>query len=203
MTFVALDVETTGTLSYVDHIVEMAAIRFSDGKEEASFTTLVNPGVSIPEEASRVNGITDEMLKDQPVIREVLPDFSRFCAHYPLVAHNAIFDFQFLSVALEKSYCVAPTGPLLDTYALSKKVFPGLSNYKLSTVVEYLKIPVSRFHRAKQDAWACGYVFDSILRKLKAGQSSEYLDLKKLSQLTGKKELRFPALKAHQLSLFE
>ncbi len=200
MNFVALDVETTGTLSYVDHIVELAAVRFSDGKEEDSFSTLINPGVPIPEEASRVNGITDEMLKGKPVIGDVLADFSGFCAHYPLVAHNAIFDFQFISSALEKCYCVAPTGPLFDTYALSKKVFPGLSNYKLSTLVEYLKIPVSQFHRAKQDAWACGQVFDCILKKIK---TSEYLDLKKLSQLTGKKELRFPVLKARQLSLFE
>ena len=200
MVFVALDVETTGTLSYVDHIVELAAVCFSDGKEQDSFSTLVDPGVSIPEEASRINGITDEMLKGKPIISDVLPDFSKFCAHYPLVAHNAIFDFQFLSAALEKCYCVAPTGPLFDTYALSKKVFPGLSNYKLSTVVEYLKIPVSHFHRAKQDAWACGQVFDCILKKIKA---NEHLDLKKFSQLTGKKELRFPALKAHQLSLFE
>jgi DNA polymerase-3 subunit epsilon len=200
MVFVALDVETTGTLSYVDHIVELAAVRFSEGKEQDSFSTLINPGVPVPKEASRVNGITDEMLKGKPAINDVLEDFSKFCGQDPLVAHNAIFDFQFISAALEKFYCVAPTGSLFDTYALSKKIFPGLSNYKLSTVVEYLKIPVSQFHRAKQDAWACGQVFDCILRKTRV---NEYSDLKKLSQLTVKKELRFPALKARQLSLFE
>lgn len=204
MTFVALDVETTGTLSYVDHIVELAAVRFLYGKEQESFSTLIDPGVSIPEEASRVNGITDNMLKGQPDIGDVLPAFSKFCSNDPLVAHNAIFDFQFLSAALERCYCLAPTGPLFDTYALSKKVFPGLSNYKLSTLVEYLKIPVSHFHRAKQDAWACGQVFNSILKKLKDGEGSERcLDFKQLTQLTGKKELRFPTLKAYQLSLFE
>ena len=205
MVFVALDVETTGTLSYVDHIVELAAVRFLDGTEQESFSTLVDPGVSIPEEASRINGITDEMVKGQPAIGDVLPAFSEFCSKDPLVAHNAIFDFQFLCAALEKCYCLAPTGPLFDTYALSKKVFPGLSNYKLSTVVEYLKVSVSRFHRAKQDAWACGQVFSAILKKMSTNNkhSAEYLDFKKLTQLTGKKELRFPALKAHQLSFFE
>ena len=204
MNFVALDVETTGTLYYVDHIVELAAVRFSDGKEQTSFSTLVNPGIPMPEEASRINGITDDMLKDQPKIGDVLKDFSEFCAGDPLVAHNAIFDFQFLSAALEKYYCLAPSGPIFDTYPLSKKVFPGLSNYKLSTVVEYLKIPSTHFHRAKQDAWACGQVFHFILKTInKAGQKQCYLDFNKLTQLTGKKELRFPALKAHQLSLFE
>jgi len=204
MTFVALDVETTGTLSYVDHIVELAAVRFSDGNKQASFSSLVNPGAPIPEEASRVNGITDEMLKDQPKIDDVLHEFSEFCAQDPLVAHNAVFDFQFLSVALEKCYCQAPYGPLFDTYSLSKKVFPGLSNYKLSTVVEYLKIPASHFHRAKQDAWACGEVFNHILKKVNGNEiNRKYLDIDRLIQLTGKKELRFPALKARQLSFFE
>ena len=202
MNFVALDVETTGTLSYMDHIVELAAVRFSKGETEDHFSTLVNPGIPIPKEASRINGITDEMLKDQPTIEEgILKDFSGFCGKEPLVAHNAIFDFQFLSAALEKHYCLPPEGPLFDTYALSKKVFPGLSNYKLSTVTEYLKIPVSHFHRAKQDAWACGQVFMLILKKIRAREEKE-VSFKRLNQIAGKKELRFPALKAQQLSLF-
>ncbi|MDE0120062.1 MAG: 3'-5' exonuclease [Bdellovibrionales bacterium] len=202
MDFVALDVETTGTLSYTDRIVELAAVRFVNGKIEDRFSTLINPGVTMPEEASRVNGITDEMLKDQPDIADVLKDFSNFCAEHVLVAHNAIFDFQFLCVALEKCYFTGPRGPLFDTYLLSKKIFPGLSNYKLSTIVEYLKIPVSHFHRAEQDAWSCGEVFNVILSRIKSVENGPF-DFSKLNQITGKKELRFPPLKAHQLSLFE
>ena len=202
MVFVAVDVETTGTLFYVDHIVEIAAVRFANGKEQDRFSTLVDPGVPVPEEASRVNGITDEMLKGQPKINDILKNFSQFCSSDPLVAHNAIFDFQFLSVAMEKCYCSAPSGPFFDTYALSKKVFPGLSNYKLSTLVEYLKIPLSRFHRAEEDAWACGLVFCSILKKMKMNELKE-INFNRFTQLTGKKELRFPTLKARQLSLFE
>ena len=201
MDFVAVDVETTGTLSYTDHIVELAAVRFSGGGEREHFSSLVDPGVPVPEEASRVNGITDGMLKGQPGLEEVLADFSRFCAGDVLVAHNAVFDFQFLCAAMEKCCCPPPTGPLLDTYALSKKIFPGLSNYKLSTIVEHLKIPVSRFHRARQDAYACGRVFTAILQKIKQHSPKE-LDFHRLSQIAGKKELRFPVPKARQLSFF-
>ncbi len=201
MNFVALDLETTGTLSYTDHIVELAVVRFIDGREKESFSSLINPGVAMPEEASRVNGITDEMLKGKPKIEEVLKTFYEFCAGDILVAHNAQFDFQFLAVALEKHHLPPPTGPLFDTYSLSKKVFPGLSNYKLSTLAEYLKISESGFHRAKQDASACGKLFSAILKKIrpKAG----LWDFSGLSQITGKKELRFPALKARQLSFFD
>ena len=199
MTFVAIDVETTGTLSYVDHIVELAAVRFSAEQIKEEFSSLVNPGVPMPPEASQVNNISDEMLKDQPKITEVLQQFSDFCGSDYLVAHNAIFDFQFLAAALEKHYMSAPKGPVLDTYTLSKKVFPGLSNYRLSTLVEHLKIPSSHFHRAKQDAVSCGYVFNAILKKI----NNQSLHPGTLIELSGKKELRFPVLQARQLSLFE
>ncbi len=200
MNFIAMDVETTGTLSYVDHIVEVAAVLFEGGEEKGYFSSLINPGIPVPEEASKVNGITDEMLKDQPKIGPVLKDFACFCSQYPLVAHNAVFDFQFLSQALEKNHCAPPSGPVFDTYTLSKKVFPGLSNYKLSTITEYLKIPISGFHRARADASACGRVFKAILQKTKMEHE---ISCPKLVQLMGRKELRFPPLKALQLSLFD
>ena len=200
MNFIAMDVETTGTLSYVDHIVELAAVRFTAKTEGDCFSALVNPGVPMPEEASRVNGITDEMLKDKPPIGSVLKDFSGFCSQYPLVAHNAVFDFQFLSQAFEKNHCAPPLGLIFDTYTLSKKVFPGLSNYKLSTLIAYLKIPISGFHRARQDAYACGKLFKAILKKTNMEQN---MCSQKLTELMGRKALKFPPLKAYQLSLFE
>ena len=201
MDFVAVDVETTGTLSYVDHIVELAAVYFSNGKVQKEFSVLVNPGVPMPEEASQVNGITDDMLKDQPSIEEVLENFGLFCGNHWLVAHNAIFDFQFLSTALEKYHCSPPQGIMLDTYSLSKKMFPGLSNYKLSTLAEYFKISNNLFHRAKQDAWVCGQIFNKILKKL--NEDNPLIAVKKLIQIIGRKELRFPIPKARQLSLFD
>ena len=200
MDFIALDVETTGTLSYVDHIVELAAVRWTDKPEQECFCALVNPGVPMPEEASRINGITDEMLKDKPPIGSVLKDFSSFCSQYPLVAHNAIFDFQFLSQAFEKNHCAPPLGPFFDTYMLAKKIFPGLNNYKLSTLAQYLKIPGSGFHRAQQDAYACGKIFKAILKKTNMEQN---ICFQTLTDLMGRKALKFPPLKAHQLCFFE
>ena len=201
MNFTAVDVETTGTLSYADHIVELAAVRFVNGKAENKLSKLVNPGIPMPAEASRVNGITDEMLKDKPSISEVLDQFSEFCGTDFLVAHNAIFDYQFLRMAIEKHHCLPPQGIMLDTYTLSKKMFPGLSNYKLSTLAEHFKVVSRSFHRAEQDAWVCGQIFNIILKKL--DESNPLTAVKKLIQITGKKVLRFPALNAKQLALFD
>ena len=201
MNFVAVDVETTGTLAYVDHIVELAAVRFVGGKVQNNFSVLVNPGIAMPEEASRVNGITDEMLKGKPSISEVLEQFGCFCGNDWLVAHNAVFDFQFIATALERHHCFPPTGIMLDTYTLAKKMFPGLNNYKLSSLAAYFKISNNLFHRAKQDAWVCGEIFNNILKKL--NEQNPIQAIKKLIHITGKKELKFPIPKAKQLSLFE
>ncbi len=215
MDFVAVDVETTGTLSHLDHIVEIAALKFCDGQVVDQFSSLVNPGVPMPKEASHVNGITDEMLKDQPKIETILKPFSFFCSSYCLVAHNAVFDFQFLSAVLEKHQCPAPEGPMLDTYTLSKAILSGLSNYKLSTLAEYFKISPGRFHRATQDAWTCGYLFKALLKLISDRQLTHHfqkpnergekqpITIRHISKLCGKKELHFPIRKEFQLSLLD
>ena len=201
MNFVAIDVETTGTLPHIDHIVELAGVRFSAGKVVGEgFCTLINPGVLMPQEASEVNKITDGMLKDQPKIEEVLEAFSRFCGKDPLVAHNALFDFQFLTAAVQRHYKTPPSGCVLDTYALSKKVFPGLSNYKLSTVAQYLKVPTPGLHRAREDATICGHVFEAILQKMNISPGS--FSPARLMEFCGKKELRFPVPSPRQITLF-
>ncbi len=200
MDFIAVDVETTGTLSHVDHIVEIAGVKFCEGKVVGEFSSLINPGCTMPKEASNVNGITDDMLCDKPTIEKVLPSFSAFCGSQVLVAHNALFDFQFLALGMERHQCAGPQGPMLDTYSLSKTILPGMSNYKLSTLAEYFKITSSGFHRAKHDAFACGKLFHILLSHIK--QKGYELSVKKVLELSGKKELRFPPLKANQLPLF-
>ena len=186
--FVSFDLETTGTLSHLDQIVEIGAVRFKDGKMEDSFQQLVSIDIPMPEQASKVNGITDEMLKSQPSVQEVLPDFVDFCGSSLMVAHNAPFDFQFLLRAVEDHHTIAPKGLVLDTCQLARKTFPGLANYKLSTLCDYLKINSNGFHRAESDALNCAYLFLHILNK----NSLSTEDVKALSQLAGRSPLKFP-----------
>ncbi len=186
MEFIALDLETTGTLPYVDHIIEIAAVLFKDRKAVDVFQTLVNPGIEISPEATRINGITDQMVQSQPAIEEVLESFAYFCSDYLIVAHNATFDFQFLKSVIEKHKSKAPLGEVLDTYSLAKKALPGLSNYKLGTLVRHLKIEYKTLHRAEQDARCCGQLFQSIIEKLKTS------NVKQLAQFSGKSVLKFP-----------
>lgn len=200
MNFVSFDLETTGTLSHLDHIVEIGAVRFVEGQAEDTYQQLISIGQPIPEQASAVNGITDEMLKGQPPIEEVLPAFSEFCADSLMVAHNAPFDFQFLLRAVEEHRSPAPRGLILDTCQLARKSFSGLVNYKLSTLCNHLKIPASDFHRAEADALHCGQLFVHILKK----NSFSLSDLKKIIKFSGRSALRFPDFQLEgQLNFFE
>lgn len=204
MRFIAFDLETTGTLPGVDRIVEVGAVRFVDGKVEAVYSTLVDPRTPMPEAASRVNGITDDMLEGKPVIESLLPSFAEFCGSDVIVAHNAAFDTQFLTADIKKYESKAPTGVILDTYTMAKKVLPGLANYKLGTLVQHLDIPAGGFHRAEEDASYCGQLFIKMVEKM-TGSAVVMPPLENLIALTGKAEVRFPQIEPQpkQLNLLD
>lgn len=192
MKFIAFDLETTGVVPGVDQIVEIGAVRFVDGQPESVFVTLVDPRRPMPAAASVVNGINDEMLKGQPFIEDLLLPFADFCGDDPIVAHNASFDAQFLTADIKKHELPAPRGLVLDTLPISRKVFPGLPNYKLSTLVQHLKIQAAEYHRAQADAASCGHLFFEMLKRISvAGRAPS---IEQLVNLTGRPELKFPQI---------
>lgn len=192
MEFIAFDLETTGTVPGADQIVEVGAVRFIDGKVESVFSTLIDPSRSIPPGATAVNGITDEMVFGKPKIDSVLAAFADFCQELPLVAHNAPFDSQFLTSDINRHELPAPRGIIIDTLTISRKVFPGLANYKLGTLVQHLKIPSAGFHRAEEDATYCGQLFLELIKRISVGGKPPQLE--NLIALTGKPVARFPQI---------
>lgn len=202
MRFIAFDLETTGTVPGVDQIVEIGAVLFVNGQVDAVFSTLIDPLRPIPPGASRVNGISDDMVRGKPTIDKILEPLSQFCGNDIMVAHNAPFDSQFLIADYKKIELPTPGGIVLDTLPISRKVFPGLANYKLGTLVQHLKIPTSQFHRAEEDATYCGHLFIELVKRISInGQPPAITNL---IALTGKPELRFPVIekKPKQMDLF-
>ena len=94
--YVVFDLETTGINPERDSIIEISALKVKDHRVVEEFSTLVNPGRHIPAGATAVNGITDDMVADAPLIEEVLPQFLEFCQGCVPVAHNAGFDMSFI-----------------------------------------------------------------------------------------------------------
>lgn len=157
--YVVFDFETTGlNCANGDEIIEIGAAKVRDGKIIETFATLVKPSISIPEEATKINNITNDMVKDAPTINLVLPDFFKFCDDAVLVAYNIDFDFGFLAIAAKKqgyNFCHKQ----IDAYALARNTIKGLKNYKLITVAEYFGVDLKDAHRAVEDAVATAKVF--------------------------------------------
>ena len=101
--YVLYDLETTGISANYDEVIEISAVKVRGGKIIDEFSTLVNPGRTIPYGASAVNHIYDEMVSDAPEFEEVLPLFLAFIGNDILVGHNiASFDMKFLYRDFEK-----------------------------------------------------------------------------------------------------
>lgn len=202
MNFIAFDTETTGIKPDQDRIIEIGAVKFNNGEPGERFETLINPGIPIPIGASRVNGITDDMVANAPKIETKLEEFANFCGELPLVAHNAPFDFKFIKAAVEAHRSKAPLGTILDSCELARKMLPGIINYKLSTLVAHFRFPTTTFHRAADDAVYCGLLFHELIQmRHKMGDPVSVADIVKV---IGKAELKFPqpGPAADQLDLF-
>ncbi|MBN2163007.1 MAG: 3'-5' exonuclease [Pontiellaceae bacterium] len=202
MKFIAFDLETTGTKPQEDMIVEVGAVMFDGCRAVKGFGTLVDPCRPIPPDASAVNGISDEMVRGKPHIGDVLADFAEFCGDLPLVAHNAPFDYKFLLDDVTTHRSAAPKGVVLDTLPLARKVFPGLQNYKLWTLVRHFNFPSGTFHRAEEDSSYCGLLFAKIVETLEMRGESVAVD--DLSRLCSRDVMTFPQYvnQPSQLDLF-
>lgn len=159
--FTAFDFETTGLHAGLDRIVEIGAIRFRSDTIEVEIEQLINPECEIPDEAMSVSGISREMVSQQPVIAEVLPDFMAVCEGAVLIAHNAPFDMGFLRAALQESGLPEVTNRVIDTQVLAQKAFPRQRSYSLQALVEMLGIPPNSAHRARDDAEMCMKLFQA------------------------------------------
>ncbi|MCX7024093.1 MAG: 3'-5' exonuclease [Spirochaetes bacterium] len=153
--FVALDFETTGLNCRFDRIVEIGALRFNGVGEISSLSLLVDPGMPISPGASRVNGITNAMVRGKQPCDKALPELLEFIGKALVVAHNAPFDIGFLKEALKRIGKRRFTNKIADTRLIAREAFPGLPSYALQNLARFLAIPPSSAHRALDDARVC------------------------------------------------
>jgi len=160
--FVVFDLETTGVNYSSDKIIEIGAVKIVQGKLVETFGTLVNPERKIPADATKANNITDEDVKDAPTLREVMPDFFKFCDGCIMVSYVIGFDFNFIEYH-GKSLGYAFTNKTDDAFVMAKQKLKGLKNYKLTTVAKQLGVSLENAHRAVFDAVATGEVMIKLL----------------------------------------
>lgn len=167
VTFAVLDLETTGLSPVDDRITEVGVVKSRAGTVLGEFSTLVNPGRSVPPAVSAVTGITDHMVAPRPPVEAVLPALVEFLRGTVLVAHNAQFDTRFLAAALQRHAYPPLDLPVVDTAAVARRVLRDeVRNCRLSTLAAHVRARTSPEHRALPDARATLDVLHHLLERV-------------------------------------
>ena len=158
--YVALDIETTGLDSASDAIIEIGALRFNGRRVESEWSTLVNPKRPIPPFISQLTGINNDMVRNAPFIKDVLPDLASFAGDAPILGHNVRFDLSFLN-----RQGVLTGNESIDTYELAAILLPTATRYNLGMLAQSLGILLPATHRALDDARATHAVYVQLYEK--------------------------------------
>ena len=161
--FMVFDLETTGTDTERDDIIEIGAVKLEYGKIVEYYDTLVDPKRSIPSGASEVNHIYDEDVKNAPYIEDVFGFFMDYCKDYILVAHNgAGFDFKIVKrLAGQLGYPFY--FQTVDSLTEARKILPSSRRHSLGALCDHYGIVNRNAHRAYEDAEATAKVFVKLM----------------------------------------
>ena len=170
VTFVVVDLETTGGSPASCEITEIGAVKVRGGEVLGEFQTLVNPCSSIPPFIAVLTGITDAMVAGAPRLDQALPAFLEFSRGAVLVAHNAPFDLGFLRAGCERHGLDWPAPDSLDTARLARRVLTRdeAPDCKLSTLARLFRAGTTPNHRALADARATVDVLHGLIARLGA-----------------------------------
>ncbi len=168
VTFVVVDLETTGGSPATESITEFGAVKVRGGEVLGEFATLVDPGRPIPPQIVMLTGISDAMVYDAPPVTSVLPAFLEFIRGSVLVAHNAGFDIGFLKAGCARMGLPWPGNPVVDTVRLARRVLTRAEapSVRLGRLAPLLGSTVRPDHRALTDARATVDVLHALFERL-------------------------------------
>ena len=168
VTFVVVDLETTGGSVRDCGITEIGAVKVRGGEVLGELQTFVNPGEPIPAFIQSLTGITNAMVRDAPRTGSAVASFLEFAQGAVLVAHNAGFDIGFLKAACAANDLRWPGAAVLDTVRLARQVVSRdeVANHKLATLARHFGATTTPDHRALHDAKATVDVLHGLIGRL-------------------------------------
>lgn len=154
----AIDVETTGFDSENDRVIEVGIVEMCNGEVLDRYGQLVNPGIPIPGPVSRLTGIQQADVEDQPPFSHIAEEVRSRLEGRILVAYNLSFDRQFITSELGRCDLEWPDEVTLDPLIFARALLPWLNKKKLADVANALGVDLREAHRARDDAEAAGQV---------------------------------------------
>ncbi|WP_213318465.1 putative quorum-sensing-regulated virulence factor [Chlamydiifrater volucris] len=198
--FIFYDTETTGTNVEKDRVIEIAAY---NPETDESFVSYVNPGIVIPQEASNIHGITNEVVEQAPEFPVVIESFINFCGgDAVLVAHNNdSFDLPLLESECLRHSISLPKYASIDSLKWAKKYRPDLPKHNLQYLRQVYGFSENRAHRALDDVIILHKVFSAMVGDLSpsaiinllAGNTNPKMFKMPFGKYKGKKLTEVPA----------
>lgn len=164
--YTVVDIETTGFMSGACDIIEVSAIKCHNNVPIREFSSLIKPTKPIGWYVTKLTGITEDMVKNAPCVKEVLERFYEFAGNDVLIGHNVNFDVNFLYDDLLKYNNLILSNCFVDTLQLARKALPHLHNHKQTTVAEYFNINTDGAHRALKDCEICNACYQRLKKIL-------------------------------------
>lgn len=181
--FAVVDVETTGMrASGPDRITDIAVVVVHGTRRELVFESLVNPGVPIPLRIQGLTGITDRMVASAPTFDQVADDVIAALAGRVFVAHNARFDWGFLTAEVRRARALGLSGPSLCTVRLARKLLPVLESRSLDSLSLHFGLENPARHRAAGDALVTAVVLERLLDLAREQGARTLADLEGLTR---------------------
>ena len=195
MSFVVVDVETTGGRpNGGDRVTEFAAVVVRGGAVAERYETLLNPDRAIPPWISRLTNISWEMVREAPRFGDVCDDVMRILDGHVFVAHNARFDWGFVSMEVARATGRELVGRQLCTVRLARRLLPQLRRRSLDYVADHYNVGIGARHRAMGDALATAHVLVGLLRDAEGRGCTTWGDLERLlSTSTSTRRRRRPS----------
>jgi DNA polymerase-3 subunit epsilon len=193
LSFAVVDVETTGSRPEGgDRITEIAVVTVRDGRIADLYETLVNPERSIPPFITRLTNISWEMVSDKAPFRDVCDDLLRMLEGHVFVAHNAAFDWRFVSAEVSRARGRELTGRRLCTVRLARRILPQLRSRSLDWVARHYNVEIEpgKRHRAAGDALATAHCLLRLLDDARGHGCERWSDLERFLAATSAQRKR-------------
>lgn len=197
LSYSVVDVETTGGSAWFGHrITEFAAVRVQEGEIADVFETLVNPERPIPIWVTRLTRISTAMVQSAPRFETVAPRIVSALTGNVFVAHNATFDWGFITQEIHRATGERLTGPRLCTVKLARALKLHLRSHSLDYLANYYGVEIRARHRAGGDALATAQVLIRMLHAARDKGVDSFEALEKLTRRRGgrRRKRRAPGL---------
>ena len=191
--YVSLDLETTGLEPKNDRIIEIGAVKITDGTVQETYSLLVDPQMKIPERITELTGISDDMVAGQPFAEDGVRGLLEFCEDLPLLGHNLMFDYGFIKHSAVNMGLGFEKGGM-DTLKIARVVLPDLESRSLQSLRQYYHIPQEEAHRALEDALTTFHLYE----KLREEFEEEHPELFAPKELIYKVKRQGPATPAQE-----